>query len=218
MIERTKLTGIGLVAGGGLYAIGGLLHPRGSGETKNDYIASMLSQSSWAGSHLVSCVGLIVIAVTLARAAGVGTFGSRARNWVWAAGIGAGLGAAELLPHTAAASERTHLEHGEATPILDTHLWLQTLATPALGLTTAALAVAVAREARTTAARALAAIAVVCGTAYAFAGPLTALTEGVRFVVLFPASAGIAIWYLGTGIRLVAGRTATAAPALEAVR
>ena len=221
MIEPAKVLGIRLVAGGGLYAVGGMLHPRGSGDTKDAYIASMLSQNSWAGSHLASCAGLVLIAVTLIATARTSTFGLAGRTWIWAAAAGAGLGAAELLPHTAAASDLSHLEHGDSTPILDTHLLLQTVATPALGLTTAALAVYVARQSQTGPARALAAIAVLCGVAYAFAGPLTAISEGVRFVVLFPASAGIALWYLGTGIRLLTRHTAPAAPtapAMEAVR
>ena len=123
--------------------------------------------------------------------------------WVAAATVGAGLGAIELLPHPAAAGELNSLENGYATPLLDLHLWLQMFATPAVGLTTAALAIAVARGEGTAAATTLAFVGAwrhrLC-----FAGLLTGLTDGVTFVVLFPAAFGIAIWYLGTGIRLLA--------------
>ena len=123
--------------------------------------------------------------------------------WVAAATVGAGLGAIELLPHSAAAGELNSLENGYATPLLDLHLWLQMFATPAVGLTTAALAIAVARV-REPPRQDPRLRRRVQRHRYAFAGPLTGLTDGVTFVVLFPAAFGIAIWYLGTGIRLLA--------------
>ncbi len=208
MNENWRSEAVGLVVGGLLYAVGGQLHPRGTGATKRTYIASMLDQGSWAASHLLSLAGLLVIAVALGGAYRACAFGMRAQMWVAAAIVGTGFGAVELLPHAAAAGELDSLENGYATPLLDLHLWLQMFATPAVGLTTAALGVAVARGAGTVASKMLAVVGVLSGVAYAFAGPLTSLTEDVTFVVLFPASFGIAIWYFATGIRLLVRRPA----------
>ncbi|MFT4086750.1 MAG: hypothetical protein QM658_06275 [Gordonia sp. (in: high G+C Gram-positive bacteria)] len=210
MIEKSKSVGCGLVGGGLLLAVGGLTHPRGRGDTKDEYLGSMLDQGSWAVSHLASCLGLVVVAASYVIAFRGGTFGPKARGWLVAAAVGAGLAAGELMPHLAAASEHDDLVSGGATPILDAHLLMQTLATPALGLTTAALAVVIARSTGTVTSRVLAVVAVVCGIAYALAGPLVVLTDGVRFAVLFPAQAGIATWYLGTGLGLLAAKRATA--------
>ncbi len=208
MDESRSGVGFGLLVGGLAYAVGGQLHPRGEGSSKKDYIASMLGQDSWAASHLLSLLGLVVIAVTFVGAYQTSAFGARVQMWVAAAAVGAGLGAIELLPHSAAAGELDSLENGYATPLLDLHLWLQMFATPAVGLTTAALAIAMARGEGTAAAKALAVVGGGSGVAYAFAGPLTGLTGGVTFVALFPAAFGIAVWYVGTGIRLLVRRPA----------
>jgi hypothetical protein len=50
---------------------------------------------------------------------------------------------------------------------------------------------------------AFAAVAVVGGLATSAAGPLTVLTDDPRFTVLFPFQASIAVWLIGTGVRLL---------------
>lgn len=202
-MKQSNVVAAGLIAGGVLYAVGGQLHPRGKGDTKDAYLDSMLTDSNWAASHLAQFVALAVITATYVIAYRADVFGRATRRWVLAATVGAGIAAAEMLPHLAASSEHHSLEHGEATPILDTHLLLQVVATPALGLTTAALAIAVARASGTLPARLLAGVAVVFGVAYALAGPLVRFTEDLSFTKLFPAQAGIAIWILGTGVRVL---------------
>lgn len=77
------------------------------------------------------------------------------------------------------------------------------IASPAVGLTGALLAVLVARVSSSRVAWALAAVAVVGGVASAGAGPLIVLADDPRFAVLFPFQAGLAIWLLGTGVRLL---------------
>jgi hypothetical protein len=125
------------------------------------------------------------------------------QRWLPLVIIGWGFGALELVPHLLAAGEAHELAHHEATPVLDLHVVMQVIASPAVGLTAALLAVVVARAARTRVAWVLAAFAVVGGLASSAAGPLTALADDPRFTVLFPFQAGIAVWMIGTGVRLL---------------
>ena len=49
----------------------------------------------------------------------------------------------------------------------------------------------------------LAAVAVLGGVFSAAAGPLVVLTGDPRFTILFPFQAGLAVWLVGTGVRLL---------------
>ena len=78
-------------------------------------------------------------------------------------------------------------------------------ATPAFGFTACLLALVVAREAGTTASKVLAGFATVGGIAYALAGPLVNLTDNVAVTPLFIGQAGVAVWLIGTAVRLARG-------------
>ena len=71
-----------------------------------------------------------------------------------------------------------------------------------MGLTGAALAIAVARSARTLPAWALAVPAVLGGLGYAASAPLIAATGSLAPAVLFPLQAGLALWLVGTWLRV----------------
>ncbi len=147
---------------------------------------------------------MVVLALVAARRASA--FGPSAQGLLaWATAAWA-FGALEVVPHLLAAGEAHELAHHEATPVLDLHLLLQLAATPAVGLGGALLAVAVARAARTRTAWVLAAVAVVGGVGYAASAPLVLATGDVRFTLLFPLQAGLAVWLAGTGVRLLVGR------------
>lgn len=190
------------MAAGIAMAIGGQLHPRGSGDTVDEYIEAMVSSSAWSLSHLASLTGVLLGIAGLIAARRVDVFGEKVRPWVTAAIVGWSIAAVELVPHVLAKGELDALQSGAATPLLDGHLALQMLATPAFGLTIAALAVAVARSAGTRPAKVLAGFAVVGGSFYAAAGPLINLTENVAFAPFFAGQAGVAIWLIGTALRL----------------
>jgi hypothetical protein len=187
-----------------LVAAGGQLHPRGSGATADDYLASMFVSPTWVVAHLASLAGLAVAVAALVRARRTGAFGPRVTAWLPVPIAGWSIAALELVPHLLAAGEHHDHVSGGPTPVLDLHLALQVLATPALGLTGAALAIAVARAAGTAPAWVLGAIGAVGGVAYSAAGPLIALTGDVAFSPLFAAQAGLAVWLLGTAVRLAA--------------
>lgn len=195
-----------LGSGGLLLAVGGPLHPRGFGATVEDYLASMLAAPTWDISHLLTLAGLVVVVAGFAVARHDRTFGPRVTALLPAVIVGWALGAVETVPHLLAARDHAHLVSGQATPILDLHLALQTVAAPALGLAGALVAIAVARAAGTRPAVLLGAVGALGGLAYAAAAPLIILTGDVRFAALFPAQVGLAIWLVGTAVRLAGAR------------
>lgn len=191
-----------LAAAGIAMSIGGQMHPRGEGETVDDFISSMFASSTWDFAHLAMLAGAVlgVVGFVVARRGDV--FGASVRPWLTVAIAGWSFAALELVPHVFAASELEALRSGDSTPLLDLHLALQMLATPAFGLSSAALGVAVARDAGTRPAWALAALVTVTGTIYAMAGPVINLTDNTAFAPMFAAQAGVAIWLVGTAVRL----------------
>lgn len=201
-VESSRRAAAWLIAGGIAIAIGGQMHPRGSGETVDDYIGVMLESGVWNFSHLAAMLGLVlgVIGLLVARRADV--FGATVRPWLTFAIVGWSFGAAELVPHVLAVNEHDALLAGGSTPLLDSHLTIQMLATPLVGLSTIGLAVAVAREARTKPAWGLAVPAILGGFAYALSGPVINLTSDPSFAPLFAGQAGMAIWMIGTALRL----------------
>jgi hypothetical protein len=209
---RTVTAALFLV-GGLLMAAGGALHPHGSGSTVEAHLLSMFASPGWPLAHWVLLAGGVAGFLAFTAAWRTEAFDPRVRRWLPVAVAGWGFGALELVPHLLAAGEAHELAHHEATPVLDAHVVMQVVASPAVGLTGALIAVLVARAARTRAAWALAVLAVVGGVASAGAGPLTVLAHDPRFTVLFPFQAGLALWLLGTGIRLLGrdGRADSAA-------
>ncbi len=191
-------------AAGLLMAAGGQLHPRGSGTTTDEHLASMFVSPTWVVAHLASLAGIAVAVAALVRARRSGVFGPHVDAWLPVPIVGWSIAALELVPHVLAATEHHDHVSGGPTPVLDLHTALQVLATPALGLTGAGLAIAVARAAGTAPAWVLGAIGAVGGIAYAAAGPLIALTDDVSFSPLFAAQAGLAVWLVGTAVRLAA--------------
>ncbi|WP_392544780.1 hypothetical protein [Oryzobacter telluris] len=198
-------------AGGLLLGAGGQLHPRGSGATVDAYLSSMLGDPGWATSHVLLLAGTVTTTIGLALLRRSGATGPRVAPWLLAAVVGWAVAALELVPHLFAVNDAEALAHHGDTPVLDLHLLAQVVATPALGLTAAALAVAVARAAGTWPARLLAVPGVLGGLGYAAAGPLVATTHDLAVTPLFALQAGVAVWLVGTAVRLLAGRRAPAA-------
>jgi len=199
---RARLAALPLGIGGLLLAVGGQLHPHGAGSTVEAYLASMLADGGWLTSHVLLLLGTTLAAVGFVTTRRAGTFGPGPRRWLLAAAVGWSLAAVELVPHLAAVHDADSLAHHHATPVLDLHLALQVLATPLTGLTGAAVALAVARSARTVPAWLLAVPAVLGGLGYAVSAPLIALTGSLAPTVLFPMQAGLAVWLVGTWVRV----------------
>lgn len=210
-MSTTKTTAALLGIGGLLYGAGGQTHPIAEGDTLPAALASMTRQSTWTLSHLLFLAGLSVAAIGLLHAFRHRDFGVRINHWVALAVVGFSLAAIELVPHLLTSSQQANLEAGNITGIALVHLVLQAITGPLLATSAAALAVMVARTARTTPAWLLAGIAVVGCIAFGLAGPLVATTGIQDFAIGFIGQAGIAIWLVGTAIRL--SRTPVAATA-----
>ena len=162
----------------------------------------MFESPTWYASHTIALAGSVLCALAFLAAWRTRSFGPAVQRWLpVTAGLWA-LGAAEQVPHLLAAREAHALEHHDATPLLDLHLVLQMVATPAVGVTGILVAVAVARSAHTRAAVVLAVFAVVGGALYAVSAPLVVVTGNTALTALFPFQAGLAIWMAGTGVRL----------------
>ena len=202
-----RLAALPLGAGGILLAVGGGLHPHGSGATVDAYLASMLGSPTWLPSHLLLLLGTALATVGFVTTRRAAVFGPGVRRWLAAAAVGWGLATVELVPHLVAARDADGLAHHHATPVLDLHLALQVVATPLMGLTGAALAIAVARSARSLTAWALAVPAVMGGLGYAASAPLIAATGSLAPTALFPLQAGLALWLVGTWLRVGIRRT-----------
>ncbi|MGG5257925.1 hypothetical protein [Phycicoccus avicenniae] len=193
--------------GGLLLAAGGGRHPQGSGATVQEHLASMLSAPTWGVSHALLVAGTALGAVGLTLLARSGSLTRRTRRWSALTAAGWVFGTVEMVVHLLAAGDAHHLEHGEATPVLDLHVLLSVGATPLTGLLLAVLAVLVARDERTWPARLLAAPGVVGGLGYGVAAPLVVVTDDVAWTALFPLQAGMALWLVGTALRLALRRT-----------
>ena len=136
----------------------------------------MLGSPTWLPSHLLLLLGTALATVGFVTTRRAALFGRSVDRWLAAAAVGWGLATVELVPHLVAARDADGLAHHHATPVLDLHLALQVVATPLMGLTGAALAIAVARSARSLTAWALAVPAVLGGLGYAASAPLIAAT------------------------------------------
>jgi hypothetical protein len=201
--SRTASAAVGLAGAGLLLAAGGLLHPRV--DTSADFeqgLAGMFERSAWVASHAITLAGFVLLAVSLAGLLrGLGPAWSARRRVIgWTVVAGAGLAAVESVPHLLAASEADALIDGASTPLTDLHSILQAIATPVLGLSVAALAVACAPTRALGSGRIAAAVAVVGGVAFALAGPAIAITHNPELSPLFVGSAGISIWLMVSGL------------------
>ncbi|MGD9531527.1 hypothetical protein [Pseudonocardia sp.] len=201
-----------LGAGGVLLLAGGPLHPDGSGATVEEHLASMLTAPTWGISHLLLLAGSVLAVAGFVAAWRGEAFGPRVTPLLPLVIACWTLGVLDAVPHLLASHDHAHLVGGAPTPILDVHLVLQTVAVPAVGLTGALVAAAVAWSDRTVAAVALGAVGVLGGLGYAAAGLLVPLTWDVRYAALFPLQTGLAIWLIGTAARLAA-RSRTPVPA-----
>ena len=197
-----------LAAAGVLLGAGGNLHPHGHGETVDDYLASMLGAPTWPIAHLLLLAGTLLAVVAFAVLCRTAV-SAAVRRWARVAAVGWALAGLEGIPHLLADRDLDGLTHHHETPMLDLHAMLQTGATPLLGLSGAALAVAAAGAARTRSAWVLAVPAVVGGTGYAVAGPLVNLTHDVGVAGLFPLQAGLALWLVGAAVLTARGRLTT---------
>jgi hypothetical protein len=194
--------GLWLAGGGLLIAVGGQLHPIGEGDTMPAALASMTGDQLWTISHVLLLAGLAVVLVGLVLAYRDRTLGSSLDLPLRLAILGYSFGALEMVPHLLASRDHDELAAGEITTFVRAHLVLESLVTPLLAVSTILLAIAVARAAGTKPAWVLAGFAILGGVAFGLAAPLVTITEEPAVAALFAGEFGVAVWLIGTGIRL----------------
>src|SRR5438045_2893054 len=129
MLSRSSLA---LGIGGVLLFVGGGMHPPPDvTRSFDDATAGMMADPRWVPGHALLLIGYLLLIPGLighGRAAAPAT-----RLASWFAVAGAALSVVEMSFHLAAVVDLGALRAGGATPILNTHLVLATLAQPLLG-------------------------------------------------------------------------------------
>jgi hypothetical protein len=188
--------------GGALLAVGGTMHPHETSGSMHESLLAIVGSPAWLPAHAVLLAGMLTALVGLILLRRHDAFPARVRPWLTGTIIAWAVATPEFVPHLLAGSEHDALEAGGATPMVDTHLALSPFTTPLVGLSTALLAVAVARAAATWPARLLAVIGVVGGLGFAVAAPLLAVTGNPQVSNLFAAQTLIDVWIIGTSVRV----------------
>jgi hypothetical protein len=201
---RTRTVAAYLGVGGVLVGVGGQLHPIATDDdTLAGALATMTGDSAWLAAHLLLLAGLSLALVGLVTAYRHRVLGPALDNPLRLAIWGYAFGAFELVPHLFAVSDHDQLAAGDITGLVRAHVVLQAFAGPALAISTIVLAIGVARSAQTRPAWVLAGLVVLGGTAFALAGPLVALTSEPALAPLFAGEFAVAVWLVGTSIRLL---------------
>lgn len=203
-MTATVRSGVAIGVGGLLILAGSQLHPREGRATVDETLAHYFQSSFWDLSHVLILAGLWVAILGLLLARRDGVFDVRLRRQLLVTAICWGLASLELVPHLLARHDLDALQHHGETPVLDLHLLLGAIAAPLFGFTAALLAIALALTGRTWPAALLAVPGVLGGVAYAFSAPLLYLTDNVSFAPLFAGQGLVALFLVGTGIRLIA--------------
>lgn len=202
--RRGHAVGLGLLAGGAAYFVGGSMHPSDDppGLSVKELLLLMFEDPSWYSSHALLLAAMVLIAAALVVLVRSGALAAvaRAHKVASVAAAAAVLASLDMVLHLVVATDADRIEAGLSTPLTDVHLIAETITTPIFGLSIAALAVVGART-RTLGNPLTAVLGVLGGLAYALAGATLLLTDALNF--LFPFSSAIALWAIGVGIGLL---------------
>lgn len=193
-----------LLAGGAIFFVGGAMHPEEDppGVSLKEHLRVMYEDGNWYAGHALVFIGMALMAgalVALVRGGGL----SRVRT-VHVAGVAAAitssLGAVGALLHLVMATEADRIAAGMSTPLTNLNLVVETIVTPAFGLSIAALAVFGART-DSIGNRTAAGLAVVGGTGWALAGATFVFTDALD--PLFPLAGFLGVWAIVTAVSLL---------------
>lgn len=193
-----------LLAGGAMFFLGGAMHPKQDPPdvTLKEHLRIMYEDGNWYPGHTVLLFGMALIAAALVALVRSGAL-ARVRS-AHVAGVAAAatssLGAVAASLHLTMATEADRIAAGQSTPLTNANLVVETIVTPAFGLSVAALAVIGVRTG-SIGNRAAAALAVVGGTAYALAGGTFLLTDALD--PLFPLAGLLGAWAIVTAVSLL---------------
>jgi hypothetical protein len=194
-------TGWVLAAGGALFFVGGMLHPKDDppGLTLKELLRLMYDDPAWYPAHVFLLAGTALIAEALAALARRRSLADvpAAQAAVTVAAAAAVLAATGMVLHLAAATDADRIAAHQSTPLTDVHIVVETITVPLFGLAIAVLAV-IGATTGTLGNWLTALFGVVGGGAYALAGATAAFTDALD--PLFPFASVIAFWATGTGV------------------
>ena len=206
-----------LLAGGAIFFVGGGLHPKEDppGVSLKEHLRVMYNDGNWYPGHALLFVGMALIAAALVALVRSGALSGVRTTYVAGvvAAATASLGAVAAFLHLVMATEADRIADGLGTPLTNLNLVVETIVTPAFGLSIAALAVLGARTG-SIGNRTAAGLAVVGGTAWALAGATFAFTDALN--PLFPLAGLLGVWAIVTAVSLLR-RTRTTDPASYAL-
>jgi hypothetical protein len=211
--RTSPVVGWGLVAGGVLFFAGGGMHPKEDppGVSLKEHVRIMFDNPAWYPAHAVLLAGLAIIAAALVVLARGRTLAAHRRTQTTAviAAVASVAAAADMVLHLVMATEAERIDAGQATPLIDVNLVLESITVPAFGLSISALAVAGAAT-HTLGNWVVAVPGVVGGLGFALAGATFLFTD--RLDPLFPLAGGIGLWAVASGIGLLRTRAPRVSP------
>lgn len=212
--KRTSTWPGPLAAGGVLFLVGGLLHPRGDSTLPEPQAtAEFIGAATWIPAHaliLAGTIGFLIGLFALARSRTPLSTGARRAAWV--AAVAAVLFAVEGVFHLAAFVDENAVLAGEATPFLSTHMAMSLVVYPLFTFAVAALAVL---SGRTLTHPVVGIIGAIGAVAFGVAPALVGLAGIEVLAPLFPVGGILmALWFTVVGVTGLIRRSArsTAAP------
>lgn len=201
-------------SGGVAFFVGGALHPKEDPPdvSVKEVLRVLFKDGNWYPGHSLLLAGMVLIAAALIALVRSGALAeSRATQAAGViAAVTATVGAGAAFLHLIMASEVDRIAAGQSTPLTDTNLVVETIVTPAFGLSVAALAVLGARTG-SFGNRTAAVLAVLGGIPYALAGGTILLTDALN--PLFPFAGLLGVWAIVTAASLLRHRrVATPSP------
>lgn len=206
-----------LLAGGAIFFVGGAMHPEEDppGVSLKEHLRVMYNDGNWYPGHALLFVGMALMAAALVALVRSGAL-TRVRT-AYVAGVAAAvtssLGAVAAFLHLIMATEADRIAAGLSTPLTNLNFVVETIVTPAFGLSIAAFAVLGARTG-SIGNRTAAGLAVVGGTGWALAGATFVFTDALN--PLFPLAGFLGVWAIVTAVSLLR-RTRTTHPAPRAM-
>jgi hypothetical protein len=187
-----------------LFFLGGFLHPGDDppGLSLKQHLLLLYEDPTWVSSHALLLAGMALIAGALVALAWSGVLDA-VQPVAKVAAVAAVVGTVSSFLHLISALDADRIAAGEATPLTDVNLVVESLAVPAFGLSIAALA-ALGAKTRTLGNWPIAALAIIGGIGYALAAGSALFTD--VFNPLFPTASGIAVWAIAAGVGLLQPR------------
>jgi hypothetical protein len=187
-----------------IFFVGGAMHPEEDppGVSLKEHLRVMYKDGNWYPGHGLLFVGMALMAAALVALVRSGAL-DRVRSTHFAgvtAAATSSLGAVAAFLHLVMATEADRIAVRLSTPLTNLNLVIETIVTPAFGLSIAALAVVGARTG-TIGNRTAAGLAVVGGTGWALAGGTFVFTDALD--PLFPLAGLLGVWAIVTAVSLL---------------